>query len=256
MRFNGTNTEDLGLVPISVKGGYDMPGRLSPFFHNWGDEIEPIFNNGFGERTIQAKFLFDTRRQSVAQTLDALTRTYINATTITLDMTGFNGAVGSHQVKVAQISDHKVYKSNDTLVMNFHEQVPAFPGTLPGTQDGGTQSIDGYSFSQFGAIIARTRNISGLGQTNESPVTVYKQSRGKGQYRALHEFYLDCYIVGSSMQDSLTKLHDFQKVLSQEKVLPFVYNSFNFNVLFSSRFSVNRIGTRAFKFTVPLNRLP
>jgi hypothetical protein len=253
MTLDGTDFLNLGFMVQSVNGGYNMPGRLSPFFYDWGDTMEPLFENGWSPRTIAVNVVYDPRR--TASTVETITRAQMAATAKVLRMNGASGQVGEHNVVVSRILNHLIYGPHAKLTMEFQETVPGFNGVLPGSKSGGSYSLDGYSFKQFGIVISRVRNISGLGQAKTSQKTVYKTAQERTQYRAFHEFYLDCYLIGSGMTDTLTKLHNFQKVLSQEKVLPFVYESYNFDTLFTNQMQVTRISPRAFRFTLALNRL-
>lgn len=265
MIIDGVNTLDYGLVPLKVSGAYDMPSRLSPYLYDWGDEIQPLLlpsQMSWEGRNIEIEFLYDISRATSANKLinnflDVMTRYYTDALPFNLELTEKTGSVGVYNVVVSSIGNHLRYRNGYSKInFRFFEQVPSFAGVLP-TLPVTTPSISlgGYGFSQFGIIISKLIDISGIGEAKESPVTTYNKSAAKSQYRGLHAFKMNCYCVGTSPTDVLLKISSFQKLLTSNSLLNFRYGDFNFDTFAATGFKATKKAGKIIQFELTLFRV-
>jgi len=258
MTINGTNTEQWGLLVESASGGYDMPGRLGEYVYDWGDSYEPLFGSNYtrwAPRLFRVKFLYDPRRKNITvganQVHDLLAS--FGTDDLTLVLTDASGAIGTHTVQLNQVVGWKRYKGGqERFTVEFRERVPAFEGALPGTQNGGTFSIDGYSFAQFGCKLIRPLNLAGVGSAIESNATYFTSAPAIRQQRALKSFGLQLVLHDANPIVKMASLH---KVLSQDKVLPFVLDSYTFDTMFAAGFQSQRKDSKTQVFTLNLIRL-
>lgn len=261
MTIDGVNVLDYGLVPITVTGGYDMPGRITPFFYDWGDTIEPLLTAsyaGWRRRNIFVDCVYDSRRQTIGVPstwyLDGLIQGYKTGADIALILTDAVGAIGSFTVRLKAVTKHKKYRgtNNHRMTWEFEEVTTVFSGVVPVAKNGGSISIDGYGLSQFGATILKITNLSGLGALSKSPESRYLTDVKLSSYRDLHGFNLKMVIYDN---DPIAKLASFQKVLTGEQVLPFVYNGLSFDTFCGQGFSVVFLSSKAVSFNLTLYRL-
>lgn len=261
MTLDGTNTLAYGLVPVSVTGGYDMPSRVTPYFYDWGDTIEPLLTTtyaGWNPRRIRVDFLYDQKRQTsgVPSTwyVDGLIQGYKTASDIALVLTDAVGSIGSFTVRLRSVTNQRKYRgtTNQRMIWEFEETVTAFNGVVPGVKNGGSISLDGYNLDQFSATITGISNMSGLGDLKASGETTYLTGSKLSAYRNLHGFVLRMVIYDS---DPITKLASLQKVLTGNAVLPFVYNGLSFDTFCGQGFTVRFLNANVITFDLTLFRL-
>ena len=255
MTLNGVNPISQGMVPISVSGGYDMPIRREPFVYDWGDEWEPLFGDNYtawSPRIIEVKFIYDSRRGTPGGGTPVQTWLDSFVGDITLSLTEAGGGYGTFTVRLLSAFDYRAYKSgNATLTVQFEEQIPSFPASLP-SKVAGSPSIDGYSLSQFGCHVVRSSEMAALGLLKESAMT---QGLWAPKRRALREPVEVSLDLVMQTNNPLARMYELQSVLAQGKVLPFVYGNYTFDCICVSGFQATKLNSTTLRFNLFLLRL-
>ncbi len=258
MTFNGNDTKTYGLVPIKHDGFYDMPSRLSPYFYDWGDSLEPFLHSddiSWSSLSYKCSFLFDDRVGG-SGTIDSRVQTIAALDPFTLVLTEAGSGYGTYVVKPDFFGRHKLYKSTSTIELTFYDREPSFVGSIPSAPGSlKSLSLGGRNFSQFGISVKSVTDKSSTGILKQSKATAYKKDYGKTQYREFPTIILECYCVGSSPLDLLQKMSSFRLLLQSNNTLTFTHDGLSFETFHSSGFKCQRLNKQAVKFNLILNRI-
>ena len=258
MTFNGNDSKTYGLVPVRHEGFYDMPARVSPYYYDWGDTLQPLLDVsdiGWLNLVYKVSFLFDARVGGTG-TIDGRVQAISALDPFTLVLTESGSGYGTYVVKPDFFNRHRKYRNNDTIDLTFYDREPVFVGAIPSAP--GTlkaTSLGGRNFDQFGITVTKVVDKSATGVLKQSKETYFNKSPKKTNFRNFPTVKIECYCVGSSPNDLLQKMSHFRLLLQSPNTLTFTHGGDSFETFCSAGFKCNRVNSRTVKFNLILNRI-
>lgn len=265
MLIDGTDAKDYGLVLLRKEGFFDMPPRRPPYFHDWGDEVEPLFDAIYlahAPQVFEADFLFDDRltANTIEDTIAVLEG--LGEFVVDLDHLLVFTDHDHFTVKVDRVVTLKRYRSSAAkLRVFFYHRVPvfkfwAYTRTNVSDYRYGVPG-DEYDLSVYSISVRSVSNIYSLGQLKNSPVIAYNSGPRRTAYRDLKQIDVDCVLRGTDHQDSIFKLMAFKRIIQLPGTIKeFHYKGTVYDTFCTSGFEVKSLeGDRTFLFKMTLNVL-
>lgn len=247
--INGQPFKYYGLIPIKNFGFLDMPSRVNETVYDWGDEIEPLVDEGdlfWGSRVFKTEFLYDSRLTNFTF------KEVINQLSVLNDFIVLENQFGTFNVKLKEAIKTKNY--NDSFVAYdflFTEEKSSFISEKPVAIGGTGISIDEYDlFNDFGVLVKSVKSNDNIPSLKISNVTVETPITVLSNYRELKKIEFDCVIIRDG--NEVPNINNLKKILSGSGLRSISYKNNLYSSFLTEGFNVS-IKRKTLSFSLRLN---